>query len=208
MKKLLLAVFLATVIAVQPVSTAAPAALKSVRPLAMVSEEMLDLRNICTVSSINQTLRYWLTAAHCVEGDDALYIDGDLVREVYVNEDLDIAVVQTSKVSAPALRLASIRPDYLDRVILIGHPFGWGDAIITEGKVANPSTLPPSGIGPDRKVMIVAAVGAPGNSGSAVLNARGEVIGVLQFGWGRSFEPMFGAARLEDLQLVKQYFGK
>jgi len=61
--------------------------------------------------------------------------------------------------------------------------------------------------------MIVDMRGAPGNSGSAVVNKRGEIVSVVQIGWGvrdafgnNLFGPVLGGVPFEVLAKYRSYW--
>lgn len=169
-------------------------------------------RNFCTASSVNEKNHLWLTAAHCVtEGG---FIAGGVFEIVEADFVADVAVVYTPEASAPALkmakRMAPVCEDTDDkdcRVMVVGYPFGLMDTgglgIVTVGAVAAHSVVVENGVPP---FALFSVTGAPGNSGSAILNHKGEVISVLQIGWGRSFGSMVGGATFDVMQHYRDYF--
>lgn len=189
-----------------------------------------DGRNICTATSINTERHLWLTAAHCVtpeepakgakatgkhnhwwklfQGEDAkapakLTILGEEVTVVMRDVVNDVAVVSTNRVTAPAVPLASVEPQTKDPVEVVGFPLGLGDPVTTIGIVSAPSQqLDPH----EPRFTMFQVTGAPGNSGSAITNANGEIISILQVGWGRSFGPMVGGVRYAALATFAGYF--
>lgn len=177
-------------------------ALQAVAPNA---EGFPVLKNFCTATSISESGHLWLTAAHCVapvkdeagqEWDFPRYIMGDLVFPVVVSVEKDLAVVYTLHASAPALKVAKKAPKHFDKLVVWGHPFGYGTVFPFIGYV---SVLEWLELGNEKPYMVYHLTGAPGNSGSAVLNSRNEIISVLQIGWGRSFSPVTGGATFEEL---------
>lgn len=231
MKRLLLASVLALLIAL-PGSSAKPSFLSSVRPLqALVpvpsAEELaimqlgfpikpsqLAIRNICTTTSINEQRHLWLTAAHCV-GDmekkvlDELprFIDNRPASVVEVSFDKDLAVLVTLDYSIPSVKLSVQPVDWMQRLIIAGHPFGYQSLFVTQGWVANPvGKLDPDDPQP---YMLLNVAAAPGNSGSCVFNLKGEVVSVLQVGWGRGFSPVSGGSTYWNLRtFAMKYFGR
>lgn len=189
---------------------AAESPANSVRPLAVITldEEGPALRNHCTATSIDEARHLWLTAAHCLLSEmtdvgsveSPRYIIGDRALSVVVSSEADLAVVRTVYASAPALKLAKHAPRQKDAIQLWGHPFGFRDLVATVGIVSVVEFLDFAEIGRTQPKMLYQIVGAPGNSGSAVLDARGDIISVLQFAWGRSFEPFTGGCTYEQLR--------
>lgn len=208
MRRLLLLVLLA-LLAWFPVSSLAGYThFDSVRPLTMVrmnqQTHTTELANICTVSGINAKKRYWLTAAHCIDGDEPKYIVGERIRVIMRDVINDIAIVQTPLASVPALRLSQHTPEVEDIAKVIGHPFGYVYPFMTTGTIASVYALLDDDPVP---YMIIAAPGAPGNSGSPILDARYEIISVLQIGWGRNvFSPVMGGATYDVLARYRSYW--
>ena len=194
-----------------------PNLLDSVRPLSQIvlrdfTTNTIAYRNICTVSSINATTHLWLTAAHCVldermDEDSAvtitpttgLAIEGKLAFIVKTDAVIDLAILITPDFSLPALRLADKGPFWEDAIRVVGHPFGYPSVTIVAGTVSNPDAVPSVQAGFAPSYMFVTAPVAPGNSGSPIVNARGDIVSVLQIGWGRGYSPGGGAtyARLK-----------
>ena len=159
----------------------------------------LSVRNICTASSIGDKL--WLTKYHCVE-EMPVYLSGEPVEVIRFNPTWDLAVVQTQHQTAPALRIATKTPKAGDRATILGHPLGFYTPVATFGWVSAPLFVEPGMRFPYTLVQIV---GAPGNSGSAILNSDGEIISVLEAGWGRSFEPMVLGSSLTVIRAFLAY---
>jgi S1-C subfamily serine protease len=231
MKRLLPALLLLLLTAA-PAFAAKPLFANSVRPLqALVpvasAEELaimqmgfpikpsqLAIRNICTITSIDAKRHFWLTAAHCV-GDlekkalDLLprYVDNRPASVVEVSYEKDLAILQTPDYSVPSVKLSSQPPDWMQRLIIAGHPFGYQSLFVTQGWVANPVAR----LDPDdaQLYMLMNVPAAPGNSGSCVFNLKGEVVSVLQVGWGRGFSPVSGGSTYWNLRtFALKYFGR
>jgi hypothetical protein len=169
----------------------------------------MALRNICTTTSINA--HYWLSAGHCVADlekrklDEHLrYIDGHLADVVAISYDGDMSILITEDYAIPAVKFAKIPPTWMDPLIIAGHPFGYDAVFVTQGTVANPFAKIE-----DSNYMLFNVAAAPGNSGSCVFNTRGEVVSILQIGWGRGFSPVTGGAPYWNLrQFASKYFAK
>ena len=194
-----------------------PTLLDSVRPLSQIvlrdfTTGVIAYRNICTVSAINTSTHLWLTAAHCVvdtymdeEGvvttrpAVGLAIEGHLAFIVKLDEAIDLAILITPDFSLPALRFADKGPFWEETIRVVGHPFGYPSVTIVAGTVSNPDAAPFVQTGFAPSYMFVTAPVAPGNSGSPIVNSRGEIVSVLQIGWGRGYSPGGGAtyARLK-----------
>ena len=163
--------------------------------------------NVCTVSQINKKEQYWITAAHCVVdiGEEGRFVDGLKVGLVDVQKEMDLAVIRVpGLIAKEELRLTGTPASWNTPIIIVGHPFGYPDPFVTRGYVANPLATLSSGY----RFMIFDVAGAPGNSGSPVLNRDGELVSILQIGWGQSFSPVTGGAYFENLKTLEQYFTK
>lgn len=200
-----IAAFVLSLVVLPTVACAADPA-DSVFPLQMIRVEASEdgfgevsatLANICTVTSINEKQHGWLTAAHCVDDDAPRYIMGEQVRIVLRDVPNDIAFLQTTRVSAPAVPLAATAPAVKDAVCVVGYPLGFTFQVTTLGTVAALSApLDPKG--PPYTLFNV--TGARGNSGSPILNSAGEIVSVLQIGFSQfSFSPMVGGVRFDAL---------
>ena len=202
-----------------------PRVFDSVRPLSTIvlhdlTTNITLYRNICTVSSINTPLHLWLTAAHCIlktemseEGDGArittprsgLVIDGHPVYVVKMDESADLAILFTPVLSLPALRFADRAPLWEQRIRVVGYPFGFTAVTIAEGTIATPeqpffdADFSPS-------YMLFTAQIAPGNSGSPVINTRGEIVSVAQIGWGRGYSSGGGSTYARLKAFAGEYF--
>ncbi len=202
-----------TLVTASPASPDIPKVLQSVRAIQMVDVDEdtgeAHIHNICSTASIDETRRYWLTAAHCVPLGEKEYVNGEEVTVVMRDVINDVAVFSTQRVSAPALKLATRPVTYGDDIRIVGHPFGFPDAIITFGKVSNPSSKWTEEKPYDVPYMFINVAGAPGNSGSAVVNSKGEVVSVVQITFcGRGgFCPVLGGATFEVLKTYAKYFG-
>lgn len=174
--------------------------LTSIRPLQMEGANG-ELRNICTTSSINEKKDYWIAAAHCVADDEPRYIEGIGVFVTDVDFDLDLAVLTAPQMDVKAIKLAQRQPSVGDRAYIAGHPFGYPSLFLTQGHVAN--------IDADldgQHFMVLDVAIAPGNSGSPVLNSKGEMMSILQVGWG-GYSPVGGGSTWRNLaRFAGKYF--
>ena len=201
-----------------------PTLLDSVRPLSQIvlrdfTTDTIAYRNICTASSINAALHLWLTAAHCVVDGrmdedgvvtampaTGLAIEGHLVFFVKTDATIDLAILFTPDFALPALRLAGRGPFWEDAVRVVGYPFGYPSVTIVTGTVSNPDAAPFAQTGFTPSYMFITAPVAPGNSGSPIVNSRGEIVSVLQIGWGRGHSPGGGATYARLKAFADQYF--
>ncbi len=125
---------------------------------------------------------YIVTNAHVVENASEITVtlmDGrDLAAAVVgADERTDVAVVKVKPESLTQLALGnSDRIEVGDYVVAIGNPFGLQHSV-TSGIV---SGLERSGINPDgyEKFIQTDASINPGNSGGALVNLRGELVGI------------------------------
>lgn len=160
----------------------------SPKPTTRSSVEALQMdgRTFCTAFSINQSEGLWATAAHCAQyslehTDHYTTIMGAPATVIYVGfPATDIAVFQADAHS-PAVHLSKQAPSVGDSLYVVGYPLGitktntYGHMGARLIALAHPST----GYFIISDLLDVTV--APGNSGSPVFNAAGELIGVL---WG------------------------
>lgn len=132
-----------------------------------------------------------------------LSILGDAITVVMRDVPNDVAIVSTMRASAPAVRLATVAPKAMDAVIVVGFPLGMPMPSTTVGIVSAPFQK----VEDDPRLYAQFNVtGAPGNSGSSITNSRGEVISVLQAGWGRGWGSMVLGVLFNTLEQYRGYF--
>jgi putative serine protease PepD len=153
-----------------------------------------------------------VTAAHVVDGADSISVklqDGTTRSATVVGKDdaTDIAVL---KIDASGLKLhpltlgSSSSIDVGDQVAAIGNPFGY-DRSISTGIVSgvDRTIQAPNGFTVAHSIQTDAAVN-PGNSGGPVLNANGDVIGIVdQIATDGSAEQSSGVGFAVPIDLVK-----
>ncbi len=117
-----------------------------------------------------------LTNAHVVDGADTVKVflpdrqeyEGRVVG--YGANGVDLAAVRIQARNLPTVTLASVPVQVGQRAFAIGNPFGRFDGTFTTGIVSRLDT--------NRGLIQTDAAINPGNSGGALLNSRGELIGI------------------------------
>jgi Do/DeqQ family serine protease len=125
---------------------------------------------------------YILTNNHVVEGATDIKVSFANEKEIpakVIGTDAasDIAVIKVAQTDLPTLALGDSAASRVgDIVLAIGNPFGLGQTV-TMGIV---SAKGRSGLGIERVEDFIQTDAAinPGNSGGALINARGELIGI------------------------------
>jgi S1-C subfamily serine protease len=159
------------------------------------------IRNICTVTSINSDLHYWLTAAHCV-GAPELFIAGRHADVVFSDTKADLAVLYTAGYSLPSLKMRTTRPAVGQFIMMVGHPVGLPQVQLFSGQVSSLRTLVDA-----EWFMMFDMTACGGNSGSAVVDSNDQVVSVLQIGFGQGCSAFTGGAPWDVLaRLVGKYF--
>lgn len=201
-----------------------PSYLSSIEPVQYLIEGGQGLRNGCTASSINRAEQLWITAAHCWVPDQT-YIHASPAELVEGYSDIDVAVLKVpGYTSGGELYRSDKRPNFETPITIAGHPFGYQDVFVTKGWIANPSAMLSEATSGYKYLiklprlsetvqayngfMLFNTTAAPGNSGSPVLDANGDVVSILQIGWGRTFSPVSGGATYEALKWFDRYFAK
>lgn len=129
-----------------------------------------------------------LTNNHVIEGNTSLtvqFIDGEVVEAVVkgTDSDIDLAVVSVPKnqikdTTAAAIKIAIVGDSNALNVgepaIAIGNALGYGQSVTTGVVSATNKDME----GFSSKLIQTDAAINPGNSGGALLNIRGEVIGI------------------------------
>lgn len=184
----------------------------SVRPLQAIIKD--ELKNICTVTSINEAKGLWLTASHCTgratEDPKVIfayntYIEGEKTLVVYFNATTDLSVLQTSAHHARALHMQADAPEVGQSIVVIGHPMGLSIQFF-HGYISSLDTLLDEDT--NLRLMMYDMLACGGNSGSAVLNLKDEIVSVLQVGTGRPCSGFTGGARWADVKAVVERFGE
>ena len=122
-----------------------------------------------------------ITNFHVVRNAEAIQVvlkDGRKfeAQPLGVAPNLDLAVLKIGAKDLPTLPLGDSRKlEVGDYVVAIGNPFGLGQTV-TSGIVS--ATDRPLGEGDSRRFIQTDAPINPGNSGGALINLRGELVGI------------------------------
>ena len=125
---------------------------------------------------------YVLTNNHVIQGADDVSVtlhDGRTLpaKIVGADPDTDVAVIQIAAQNLTALPLAdSSQLRVGDFVVALGNPFGLGQTA-TSGIVSALSRTGLRGLGYQNFIQTDASIN-PGNSGGALVNLRGELVGI------------------------------
>ena len=209
MKRLLAAVLGALLFVAAPVMAFDPARLfRSVRAITDAAGD-----RFCSSSSINETKHYWLTAAHCVWHGG--YVNGEPIAVIMRDVVDDLAVFSTRSSHAPALGLSYTAPRVGDETMVVGFPYGNLDPLVTFGRVSQvngrlcqESEEEQPYLCEPRRYLVTDATGAPGSSGSPILNKDGRMISIVTVGYGRTFGPNWGVPYQVLNSIVGHYFEK
>jgi serine protease DegQ len=123
-----------------------------------------------------------LTNHHVIEGADAVSVtlaDGRTLKADFVGSDpdTDVALMRIHADKLIAIPLAdSSRLQVGDFVVAVGNPFGIGQTV-TSGIVSAVGRSGLRGLGFQNFIQTDASIN-PGNSGGALVNLRGELVGI------------------------------
>ena len=123
-----------------------------------------------------------LTNNHVIDGADDIQVtlaDGRTLTGEFVgaDPDTDVALVRIPAEDLSAVKLADPRALRVgDFVVAVGNPFGLGQTV-TSGIVSALGRQGLSGLGYQNFIQTDASIN-PGNSGGALVNLRGELVGV------------------------------
>jgi S1-C subfamily serine protease len=126
-----------------------------------------------------------LTNAHVVGGDQQVtvaFADGQRVPAVVIAVDtvVDLAVLQAERDGLPSVRFATAVPVVGELAIAVGNPLGFENTV-TAGVISGlQRAIPGSGSQTQALVDLIQTDAAisPENSGGALVNGRGEVVGI------------------------------
>ena len=119
-------------------------------------------------------------------GSDRTLLDAQLLG---VSECSDLAVLKVSG-TYPALVMSATNPTVGEQIYVAGHPNG-DPYTLTNGIVAKPAAPSDTSWASVKNEIQITAQTYPGNSGSPVIDAAGEVVGV-QYSGGTPGSPIAG----------------
>jgi serine protease DegQ len=131
---------------------------------------------------VNSEKGYILTNNHVIEGADDISVtlkDGRSMEAVLIGRDpdTDLAVIKVLAENLSALTLAdSDELQVGDFVVAVGNPFGLGQTV-TSGIVSALGRTGFRGLEYQNFIQTDASIN-PGNSGGALINLRGELVGI------------------------------
>ncbi len=125
---------------------------------------------------------YILTNNHVVEGATTVKVLLSDRREftaktIGTDPQTDIAVIKIDATKLPVLPLSGIKPEVGDICLAIGNPFGVGQTVTMGIVGATGRNLRGAIEGYEDFIQTDASIN-PGNSGGALINSRGELIGI------------------------------
>src|SRR5215218_8488598 len=128
-----------------------------------------------------------ITNEHVVHGASAVevgFADGQRVggKVIAVNPVVDIAVVQADRKDLPAAEFASALPEVGEAAVVIGSPLGFENTVTSGIISALHRVIPGSAQSSQSFVDLIQTDAAisPGNSGGAVVNLQGQIIGISE----------------------------
>jgi serine protease DegQ len=131
---------------------------------------------------VDAEMGYILTNNHVIEGADDISVtlkDGRSIEAELIgtDPDTDLAVVRVTAEDLKALALAdSDELQVGDFVVAVGNPFGLGQTV-TSGIVSALGRTGVRGLEYQNFIQTDASIN-PGNSGGALINLRGELVGI------------------------------
>lgn len=151
----------------------------------------------CTGFVINQKAKYVLTAAHC-QGDH-LWVDrvrGEIVA-LDTKKDLMVLQVKDLDPARAALSLAAKDPEIREDVMSVGYGYALERPFFKTAHVSDTAVqIPQENIG--GPFIGVDASFTPGQSGGPVVNAKGEVVMIVQRGDGGTLGLGVGAEMIRE----------
>lgn len=134
-----------------------------------------------------------LTAAHCVDAVTEVNVNGRHGKVMMFDHLLDLAILSFRNKSEVALPLAAENPKAGSEVAVLGYPFGSETFHIQQGIVAAPYDR-------DCKCMKLNADIAPGDSGGAIVNSKGELVGMTTSVFYNGPSHLGGAVPLDKIK--------
>ena len=131
---------------------------------------------------VNASKGYILTNNHVIEDADDIQVslqDGRSLtaKLIGTDEGTDVAVIQIDADNLSELNLASSETMQVgDFVVAVGNPFGLGQTV-TSGIVSALGRTNIQGLGYQNFIQTDASIN-PGNSGGALINLKGELVGI------------------------------
>lgn len=151
----------------------------------------------CSGFSIDDARDYVLTAAHCDGKNLVAAMTPAKIKAKDTKSDLMVLYVED--LDAPALRLADVQAQVGEEVASFGYGWSLDRPMFRVGHISdNSAEVPNLAGGP---FVIVDAAFVPGQSGCPVVNAKGEVVSIVQLTTDRAG---FG----QQLQKLKDKVGK
>jgi S1-C subfamily serine protease len=130
-------------------------------------------KGVCSGVILNAAAGYVLTAGHCVDGkpaDLSVTVNGNHADIVKVNKLLDLAVLKIESDDEVTLPLAKEPAAVGSEIAVVGFMLGSKTLHVQFGRVAAIDT--------DEGALIVDGVVLPGDSGGALINGAGELVGM------------------------------
>ena len=119
-----------------------------------------------------------LTAAHCHTPGKELYADGSTARIVFRDGKKDLMILEVDDLTRPAVTLAEKDPVQGEDVASLGYGYGLEAPLFRLAHVSNARiSLPDVEGGP---FVMIDAPYVGGMSGGPVINAKGEVVSIVQ----------------------------
>ena len=138
-----------------------------------------------------------LTAAHCVNHAPTVHMDltvnGRNASVVSFNNLLDLAIIQFKPKHEVAIQLARVSPRAGTEVAVVGFAFGVEDMVAQFGRVAQT-------LNKETKTLWLNADLIFGDSGGALININGELVGINTRIYGQSVAHLGGAVPVEAVQ--------
>ncbi len=135
------------------------------------SKAILTAAHICKVDAFKRILggeRHEEIVLRAIDRDNKKFY----IKVIKYNVSIDICLLGASKLPIKAVNISSVRPVYGDRVYNISAPVG-----IVDGEMVPLYEGFFFGISKNKAFYSIPVIG--GSSGSPVLNAKGEVVGMI-----------------------------